>query len=135
MTNEELQKLQREVVRLRERLADFEDDFKATMASPCDDQHHCTCVPHLRRACRELEEKCNKKSEWSSEFPKEPGHYWFHGSCEMGRLSGREMTTRLWRVFLAGSKTKFLVYVQEGAFIYECEGYEGKWLKIEIPTP
>jgi len=39
---------------LRQRLADFEDDFCRVLADQCaPDEMHCSCVPHLRRALAE----------------------------------------------------------------------------------
>jgi len=38
-----------EVERLRERIADFEDDFRKVTSETCaPDERHCSCVPHLR---------------------------------------------------------------------------------------
>jgi len=38
-----------EVERLRERIADFEDDFRKVTSGMCaPDERHCSCVPHLR---------------------------------------------------------------------------------------
>ena len=38
-----------EVKRLRERISDFEDDFRKVTSETCaPDERHCSCVPHLR---------------------------------------------------------------------------------------
>lgn len=52
MTDEREQyllRLQHENDYLRERLRDYIDDYKAVVRERCaPDEHHCSCVPHLR---------------------------------------------------------------------------------------
>jgi len=46
-----------EVERLRERIADFEDDFRKVTSETCaPDERHCSCVPHLRAEVERLRE-------------------------------------------------------------------------------
>jgi len=46
---EDFNALVAEVERLRERIADFEDDFRKVTSETCaPDERHCSCVPHLR---------------------------------------------------------------------------------------
>lgn len=44
-----------EVRELMARISDYESAYAATLNSPCEDEKHCTCVPHLRRRIAELE--------------------------------------------------------------------------------
>ena len=58
-TDDQIEVLRREKAALEKRIADIEDDFKATMAEACGMSEggyvsqHCSCVPHLRRRIRE----------------------------------------------------------------------------------
>ena len=46
----------REIDRLRERISDYEDDYRHTINEECaGDEVHCSCVPHLRKRIKELE--------------------------------------------------------------------------------
>jgi hypothetical protein len=50
----DLKALLEEIETLRERIADFEDDYRKVTSEKCaPDELHCSCVPHLRRALRE----------------------------------------------------------------------------------
>lgn len=43
------------------RLVDLQDDYRATLAEDCaPDERHCSCVPHLRRRVRELEDELDQ---------------------------------------------------------------------------
>jgi len=52
------------IAELESRLQDYEDDYKSTVNEKCDpekdDRVHCTCVPHLKRRIKELEDRINK---------------------------------------------------------------------------
>jgi uncharacterized small protein (DUF1192 family) len=50
-----VENLEAEVERLKTRIADYEDDYRATLVGPCDDEQHCACIPHLGRRIGELE--------------------------------------------------------------------------------
>ena len=48
----------REIDRLRNRISDYEDDYRHTINEDCaPDEIHCSCVPHLRKKIKELENK------------------------------------------------------------------------------
>lgn len=53
---------------LRERLADFQADYRKVMSDQCaPDERHCSCVPHLRARIAEMErERVNLKRDLSN---------------------------------------------------------------------
>lgn len=51
----DLKALLEEIEMLRDRVDQFEDDFKKVVSEKCaPDERHCSCVPHLRKALKEV---------------------------------------------------------------------------------
>jgi len=78
------------------------------------------------------------QSEWTTEWPTEPGLYWFYGWCfgEIIKFSTKNKPPELHYVSvrLTGMPPKQSpMYVTNGHFLYKQEGAEGKWLKVELP--
>ena len=73
--------------------------------------------------------------EWSIEFPKEEGVYWFYG-YRWSRISvGRKETPKLLLVYCTKTSNSF-IYVAEGGFMFESEVEEPHFIKADLPeTP
>lgn len=64
-------------------------------------------------------------SKWSSEWPIEPGHYWFYGT----RYENEEPELchiEVWKC------QNGVAYVVRGSFMYQSEA-NGVWLPLETP--
>lgn len=70
---------------------------------------------------------------WTSEWPTEPGNYWFHGWLHKCNYSSKPKTY-LVKAAKLGNSTN-LVLVTEGSFIYKHDGAKGLWLPAEVPEP
>lgn len=72
------------------------------------------------------------KVKWTTEFPKEPGLYWFYG-YRWGRISvGRPAKPELVLVRVQEISNGFM-YVANGAFMFPKETEEPHFCKAELP--
>lgn len=71
---------------------------------------------------------------WTKEWPTTPGWYWFHGVHSTPWGTEKNKTTPV-EVRIGGSgKSKFLMYVSNGAFMWEKEGAKGLWQPMPLPA-
>jgi len=68
------------------------------------------------------------KMNWTSEWPTEPGHYWFYGWC----FSDRDRPARF-HYTTVGKTPRGVCYVADGYFLYKAEGAEGVWQEVQFP--
>lgn len=75
------------------------------------------------------------ETEWTREWPTEPGWYWFYGrlSTLNGTRDGKPGRTELRPIQVFRCGDGGLAYSAMTFFIYESEGAEGWWVKAEIP--
>ena len=65
---------------------------------------------------------------WTTEWPTEPGHYWFYGWCFRDRDKPAKFhCVEVWKL------QKGRAYVTDGHFLYKAEGAEGVWQPVEFP--
>jgi hypothetical protein len=73
-----------------------------------------------------------KNDEWTTEFPKEKGEYWFYG-YRYGKISvGRECEPELMFVEVIKSSNGFL-YNAAGQMMWESEVEEPHFKKADLP--
>lgn len=74
----------------------------------------------------------SEKEQWSTEFPMEPGNYWFYG-FRYGRVScGYKCKPEL--MFMTVLKcSNGLLYVADGQFVYDHEVEDAHFLKVTLP--
>lgn len=73
-------------------------------------------------------------SEWTWEWPKKAGYYWFHGHKWGTQLCDERLPSThlvLCRIDATGSP----FYVTDGHFLYKAEGARGMWMPAEVPEP
>lgn len=68
--------------------------------------------------------------EWSKEWPKEPGFYWFYG---FRFQNSKDPELQLARFFASGPDGRQLVGVDRSGFIYDSELGLRRWAKAETP--
>lgn len=67
---------------------------------------------------------------WTSEWPTEPGHYWFYG-C---RYAGRARPGRPYYVTVLERQTLGSVYyITCGDYLSKAGGAEGVWQPVQFP--
>lgn len=66
-------------------------------------------------------------NDWPTEWPTEPGWYWFYGRRSAFTEQSELFPTR---VFKASNS---VVYVASGGFIYQEEGATGIWQLMTLP--
>ena len=73
-------------------------------------------------------------NNWQTEWPTEPGTYWFYGWCfkKSPLRKTEEPKMHLISVHKISNGT---TYITNRHFLYKEEGAEGMWLKAELPTP
>lgn len=69
-------------------------------------------------------------SEWTEEWPNDPGWYWFYGWPFADRSGGSEI--HLVKVI---RNSYGVTRVTNGHFLYPAEGGYGKWLPADLPEP
>ncbi len=70
--------------------------------------------------------------EWTTEFPTEPGTYWFYG-YRYGKTScGREAKPEMMLV-MANEVSNGLMVTAEGQFMFEREIEQASFAKTELP--
>ena len=74
---------------------------------------------------------------WTTEWPTEPGDYWFYGwRSKFGFENRLSIRMALVRALFAGqTSVRSLIFVCEGGFMFEREGGRGKWASAELPEP
>ncbi len=77
-------------------------------------------------------------SEWTRDWPTEPGWYWFYGWAygRITRANGNPEAPRLEaaQVHQAGSGSgQHLMHIRTGQFMYKSEGAIGLWLPMDVP--
>lgn len=72
-----------------------------------------------------------QNNNWTSDWPTEPGNYWFHGWLHKCSYDSKPKTC-LVKAFNLGPT---LALVAEGSFIYRRDGAKGLWLPAEVPEP
>lgn len=77
-----------------------------------------------------IEQPVNKNiyGDWSKEFPKEPGSYWFYGYGE--NLGTKE---KIHYVEISLTRDGSTIGVSEGQFVYAEESF-GRWQKAILPA-
>ena len=65
-------------------------------------------------------------STWQTQWPEEPGFWWFYGRCF------RNEKPKLYMVDIWKGKD-YTAYVTEGHFLYREEGAKGFFQKAEVP--
>ena len=70
-------------------------------------------------------------TEWTKEWPADPGYYWFYGWCFRDRTRRPEIHF----VKVAHDANKKPIYVTDGHFLYRAEGAQGVWQPARIPKP
>lgn len=74
-------------------------------------------------------------SEWTKEWPSEPGKYWFYG-YRYGRVSvGREQKKVMCLVGVNKNGSGGLMYVAEGSFMYKNETECSLFTPAILPKP
>lgn len=69
--------------------------------------------------------------EWTTEWPTEPGWYWFYG--RLSAIATRmDASPRLYSVLVRKGSNHF-AYIAEGSFVYQEEGAVGKWIAADVP--
>lgn len=64
---------------------------------------------------------------WTSEWPTEPGNYWFHSYKHHWKPETSLVKVRL--------QCGVLFFLYDGSLIHEDEGFKGLWLPAEVPEP
>ena len=73
-----------------------------------------------------------KIEDWSTEFPKEEGEYWFYG-YRYGKIScGREEEPELMFVEVRKTSNGFL-FIAAGQMMWESEVEEPHFMKVDLP--
>ena len=73
-----------------------------------------------------------KNGDWSTEFPKEVGEYWFYG-YRYGKISvGREVEPELMFIEARRCSNGFL-YIAAGQHMFESEVEEPHFKKVDLP--
>ncbi len=73
------------------------------------------------------------KNKWMTEFPKEPGEYWFYG-YRYGRKPCGSPAKREWcRVRVSLCATKAPMYIAEGLFMWPSEVEDPHFIELEFP--
>ena len=74
------------------------------------------------------------KVEWTQEWPKEPGYYWFYGRrFRTTHLKQEDNSIYFVEVFISSNKSP--VYICSGNFLSKGGGAEGWWTRAELPDP
>jgi hypothetical protein len=71
------------------------------------------------------------KTEWTEEWPTEPGYYWFYGWCWRSEIRDGK-APRFFYVRVRPCSNS-MMYVTDGHFMYEEEGGYGLWSKAQLP--
>lgn len=68
-------------------------------------------------------------SQWFSEWPVNPGYYWFYG--KRSRMSQKDElhVVQVWKI------SNGVTYVADGTFIFKEDGADGVWLVLDQPNP
>ena len=72
-------------------------------------------------------------TEWTKEWPTEPGRYWFWGQVSRS-WTGKECKPDYFLVKVRRC-VNGVMYVTDGRFIYEAEGAKGVWCLAIVPEP
>jgi hypothetical protein len=70
--------------------------------------------------------------EWPTEWPTEPGHYWFYGNTALER--GRYKPSRLHIAWVRLGRHDELVYTISCGPMFKNEGWQGRWQRIPDPV-
>jgi len=70
-------------------------------------------------------------TEWTEEWPTEPGRYWFWGQPHYGL---RDLDPQLYAV-IAHETPHGLAYVADGSLMYKGGGGWGVWYPAVVPDP
>lgn len=68
-------------------------------------------------------------SEWTKDWPRTTGHYWFYGWPFRDRGSAPKMHL----VSVNTNKAGSVMMVTDGHFLYQAEGADGLWQKAVLP--
>lgn len=69
-----------------------------------------------------------EKTEWQSEWPTEPGFWWFYGKCFKGNTDDWHFVK-----VVKTSQSGNFAYITDGYFLYKEEGAAGQWTKARFP--
>jgi len=68
--------------------------------------------------------------EWTTEWPTEPGVYWFYGWCvSYRRVPANFYCVEVWK------EGNSIGYEACGHSLYKSEGAEGVWQPVQFPEP
>ena len=73
-----------------------------------------------------------KKPKWTSKFPKRAGTYWFYG-YRYGKISCGTENKKELKLVKARKGGNCMIYVAEGAFLFENEVEEPLFTKAILP--
>ena len=70
--------------------------------------------------------------EWTTEFPKEVGNYWFYG-YRYGKVSCDQACEPEWMIVKVRKCANGLLYEAKGQFMYESEVEEAHFAPVDLP--
>lgn len=71
------------------------------------------------------------RTQWKTEWPTEPGLYWFYGFPYGLRERDAKIDLSLVRAVKNGQGS--ITCIREGHFFYKSEGAIGKFIPVELP--